>query len=95
MKKFLLMFLLACGATAMANTTDPIQEKKFNASTVHSTKETVKASKATAATLKAETIKEDHASHIVADNSRYGLGTYIVEFINRNNVKIMKRLLID
>ena len=88
------MFLLACGATAMANNTDPIQDnKKLNASAVHSAKETVK-TKATA-TFKADLSREDNTSHAVADNSRYGLGTYIVEFINRNNVKIMRRLLID
>lgn len=92
MKKFLLMFLLACGATAMANSTDPIQEKKLNTANAHIARET-KISKATA--IKAEMERENHASNHVADNSRYGLGAYIVEFINRNNVKIMRKLLID
>ena len=96
MKKLLLMFLLASGATVMANNTDPIQEKKLNQAshTAHAVKETVKISKGTPA-ARSEAIREDHASHIVPDNSRYGIGASIVEFINRNNVKIMRRLLID
>jgi hypothetical protein len=93
MKKILLVMLLACGATALANNTDPIQEKK-NAATAHSTKIAAKAEKASAAVVKHEAVKEEN-THIVADNSRYGLGAYIVEFINRNNIKIMRKLLID
>ena len=82
----------------MANNTDPItekQEKKLNAAqaTHAATKETTKAAK-TIAIIKPETTREDNTSHIV-DNSRYGIGAYIVEFINRHNVKIMRKILID
>ena len=99
MKKLLLTLLLASGATVMANNADSItekQEKKLNAAqAAHAaTKETTKAAK-TIAIIKPETTREDNTSHIAVDNSRYGLGAYIVEFINRHNVKIMRKILID
>jgi len=96
MKKLLLTLLLASGATVMANNADPItekQEKKLNAAHA-ATKETTRAAK-TIAIIKPETTREDTSSHITVDNSRYGLGAYIVEFINRHNVKIMRKILMD
>ena len=90
------MLFLVCGATAMANNTDPIQEKRVNAAAQHAAKESAKTLKAETTAAKQETEKSSATrSHICADNSRYGLGAYLVEFINRNNVKIMKKLLID
>ena len=96
MKKFLLVALLACGATAFANNTDPHQEKRATATMQHTAKESARQSKADTAVAKPEADKPTRStSHICSDNSRYGIGAYIVEFINRNNVKIMKKLLAD
>lgn len=95
MKKFLLVFLLACGATALANTTDPIQEKRAHAVTHTSTaKEISKVAKPTLAG-KPVVLRDEAAAHVIADGSRSGLGAYIVDFINRNNIKIIRKLLVD
>lgn len=92
MKKFLLLLLLACGTTALANTTDPIQEKKTVAAQ-QAAKAAAKAEEHNAELTKHESVKEKNVH--IADNSRYGIGAYIVEFINRSNIKIMRKLLID
>ena len=92
MKKLLLLLLLACGTTALANTADPIQEKKTVAAQ-QAAKVAAKAEESNAELVRHEISKEKNLH--IADNSRYGIGAYIVEFINRNNIKIMRKLLID
>jgi len=94
MKKLLFILFLACGATAMANNTDPAPEKHTTATTSQTVKENTKSHK-TSALPKPVVEKEETNTHITADGSRYGLGAYIVDFINRNNIKMMKKLLID
>ena len=91
------MLFLTCGATAMANNTDPIQEKRANATVQHTAKESSKTVlKADTVSAKPEAAKPTRStSHICSDNSHYGIGAYIADFISRNNVKIMRKLLID
>lgn len=93
MKKLLLVLFLACGTTALANTTDPIQEKKTVAAQ-HAAKVAAKVEETNQEVIKQENAKNKNP-HVIADNSRYGIGAYIVEFINRSNIKIMRKLLID
>lgn len=93
MKKILLLLILACGTTALANTTDPLQEKKTIAAQ-HAAKTAAKLEEPAQEVVKQENNKEKNV-HVAADNSRYGIGAYIVEFINRNNIKIIRKLLID
>lgn len=96
MKKILLILLLACGATAVANNTDPIQEKRTASHVQPANKENAKAYKPDAGTVKPEAPKPvTSTARICSDNTSYGIGTYIAEFITRSNVKIMRKLLID
>lgn len=82
----------------MANNTDPAPQEK-RVATVVVAKETSKAAKLHAAlpAIKTRVTREDNsvATNMSGDGSRFGVGAYIVDFINRNNIKIVRKFLED
>lgn len=96
MKKLFLLLLLTAGTTVMANTVDP------EAGAVTETKKTI-AVKTTVENAKAYSDitapKKKNTATItaqpMADGSRFSISYYIVDFINRNNLKIVNCILND
>ncbi|WP_294818996.1 hypothetical protein [uncultured Flavobacterium sp.] len=98
MKKLLFIsFLMACGATAMANTNDdhvgpPVIEKAVNitaeakkipAARAEKPKESIKPQKQAAPAKFCTSV----------DGSRFGLSLFIADFVNSSNIKLTNLLL--
>lgn len=98
MKKLLFTtFLLACGATAMANTDNdhigpPVIEKAANV-----TPEAKKVPAARAEKPKEETKQQKQTPPTKfctsVDGSRFGISVYIAELVNTGNIKLTNLLL--
>ena len=92
MKKLLFLFLMASGAVAVANNTDPeastLQEKSAAAQAAKYTKAVKRAD------LKITVPKENICRAGMQTNmSRMDLSLYFVELVNSNNLKLIKRIL--
>ncbi len=98
MKKLLFtFFVLACGATAMANTDDdhiapPNIEK---ASNVTAAAKKVPAARTEKVKVAAKQVKEPQQAKFctTVDGSRFGLSVYIADLVNTGNIKLTNLLL--
>jgi hypothetical protein len=95
MKKVLVLFMLAFSAIAMAGTKErekaPVKAVSLAFIPIHeegngNTKND---------TLQPRKKDANLAAQISGEGSRFDLSVYIVDFINRSNIKIAKRLLKD
>ncbi|MEL1245376.1 hypothetical protein AAEO56_13965 [Flavobacterium sp. DGU11] len=97
MKKLLFtFFLLACGATAMANTAgDHIAPPNIEkASNVTVAAKKIPAARAEKVRVNVKPAKETTPKFCTSvDGSRFGLSVYIVDFVNTSNIKLTNLLL--
>ena len=97
MKNLLLILMIACSAGAMAaNNKTPLpgnekQEQFYGP--VFGTEEGNNETEHD--TLQSKKKQAPLATRLTGNGSRFDLSVYIVDFINRNNIKIAKRVLKD
>ncbi|WP_159802352.1 hypothetical protein [Flavobacterium sp. MK4S-17] len=98
MKKLFLLICIACGATAMAKGSDkaatPAQEAKMHIAIIEKNNNDN--------SVKSDTIKHKKQQIPVTErlsgknnNPQFNISVFIVDFINKSNLKIAKRLLED
>lgn len=92
MKNLFLLLFFTLSVSAMANTTETKTAKKAEKLTFP-VNESYTATQADFETD--DTKKKNKSVETAPDSSRYGLSYYLVDFINRNNLKIVKCFLKD
>ncbi|AWH83725.1 hypothetical protein HYN59_00715 [Flavobacterium album] len=96
MKKLLFtFFILACGATALANTADHIAPPNIEkASNVTVASKKIPVARTEKVKVNVKQPKETPAKFCTSvDGSRFGLGVYIVDLVNTGNIKLTNLLL--